>query len=209
MRAKVLTLILSFAVGFFVYSGAVAYTNSSATRDSAQVRPAGAVPKATASQPKATGGKSQAASAQTSPADKETRVVDERHADVTGDGVADTVQLVGRNLASGGFAREHQMLVTDGATGQRLSAELGDESGGFDQPLFLGDFDGDKVADILVSIPTGGSGGVVHYYLLTMAGSNPRYIVLPKAFLAGPRFKIAFLDQFKVKVDDIHTLRAG
>lgn len=39
------------------------------------------------------------------------------------------------------------------------------ENAGYDPSIFLGDFTGDGVEEILISIPTGGSGGTYYHYI--------------------------------------------
>jgi hypothetical protein len=107
----------------------------------------------------------------------------------------------------GGFARTYTVRVTDGHSGKAISRSLGPESGGYPGMVHLGDVNGDRVADLLVGVPTGGSGGMVNYYLLTAARGRLAFLTAGEAPLSAPEFRIAFQRGYKVKVEDtaLHT----
>jgi len=95
------------------------------------------------------------------------------YADVTGDGVDDSVTLIGIRPFNdnSGFWNQLSLRVFDAANNKVIKSELSD-FGGYDSKLFLGDFTGDKVKEIMVSVPTGGSGGIIDNRIVTLDKSR-------------------------------------
>lgn len=125
----------------------------------------------------------------------------EQSGDVTGDGATDVVFILGTPEEPGaGFSRTHDLLILEGRTGRQTVFPLGAESGGYPASLFLGDFNGDGVADILAGIATGGSGGVTNYYLLTARGGQPSYLIQPQVLTTGPRWTVTLQENFRAAV---------
>jgi len=87
------------------------------------------------------------------------RVVSFARGDVTGDRIPDTIYLTGIKTPQSPFIQNITLLIQDGRTGRLTGIQL-PENAGYDPSLFLGDFTGNGVADILISIATGGSGGI-------------------------------------------------
>lgn|GEM_PF-669567 len=109
----------------------------------------------------------------------------EAQGDVTGDGAPDQVYLVGIHTQPAKFADAHQLLIVSDAGGTVTTFPLGPDSGGYPGTLFLGRINGERTPDILAGIPTGGSGGIIRYYLLTDTGGTPAFLLNPATFNAG------------------------
>ena len=89
--------------------------------------------------------------------------------DVTGDKVPDHVYLTGAKTPDSPFIQQITLHVQDGRTGNITNVPLPkNANAGYNPYLFLGDFTGDGVADMLISIATGGSGGIMYHYLLSL-----------------------------------------
>ncbi|QDR81514.1 hypothetical protein [Sporomusa termitida] len=87
------------------------------------------------------------------------KVLDIQAEDITGDGMPDRVYLIGQKPATAsGYADSFKLIVENGAAKTRTETDLA-SMGGYEARLFLGDFTGDHVADVLVTAATGGSGG--------------------------------------------------
>lgn len=86
-------------------------------------------------------------------------ILDYKQGDVNGDGVIDTVYLMGdkRKSSQSPFVENINLVVLDGAT-RRYSRVPLKENAGYNPTLFLGDFTGNRVNDIVVYIDSGGSG---------------------------------------------------
>ncbi|MDG0810580.1 hypothetical protein [Cohnella rhizosphaerae] len=85
-------------------------------------------------------------------------LLDAKQGDVNGDGILDNVYLYG-NQSDGPFADHITLIVQDGRSNRSTAVNLPNNAG-YNARLFLGDFTKDRVQDILVSIDTGGSGGI-------------------------------------------------
>ncbi len=124
-------------------------------------------------------------------------------ADVTGDGIDDSVLLVGHPYSDEGlFCTSHDVVVSDGATGEQITMALGDGSGGYPGTLFVGQVDGDKALDVVVAIPTGGSGAITNPFAVTFAGRRPRLLADPDSLAKGPRLDARALNHFIVRITD-------
>lgn len=96
------------------------------------------------------------------------------HADVNGDGTKDLLLLTGlRAEPKSAYIANHTLTLVDGSSAKRRILPLGEESGGYAATLTHEDFNGDRAADVLIRIPTGGSGGIVRAILLSLSGPEP------------------------------------
>jgi hypothetical protein len=96
----------------------------------------------------------------------DTVVLDAKWGDVNGDGTPDQVYLTGNpteDMASS-FVQNIQLTVLDGRSGARYTSQL-KYNAGYNARLFLGDFTGERMDDILVSIDSGGSGAFTYNYI--------------------------------------------
>jgi hypothetical protein len=66
--------------------------------------------------------------------------------------------------------------------------------------LFLGDFDQNKIADILVSIDTGGSGGYGTFYIYSYADHVLRKIFDSENYNQTYSFRVQYEDMYRVAV---------
>lgn len=124
-------------------------------------------------------------------------------ADVTGDRIADAVVLVGYESELGGpFCHSHEVVVTDGATKKETVLALGDRSAGYPGTLALGEINGDRASEIIVSIPTGGSGGITNFFVVSALGGNARLLIEPEEIAHGPELAMRGLDHYTIEVVD-------
>lgn len=132
-----------------------------------------------------------------------TYLLDSTTADVTGDGIIDSIVLGGqKDSAEDRYAKKLIILVRDGKSGQTQSVDL--DMGGYEGKLFAGDFTGDHVADVMVSAPTGGSGAVLDNRIATFTGSSPA-IIFTSENNSGADFTGKFLDGFKTEITNTDT----
>lgn len=128
-------------------------------------------------------------------------VLDFKKGDVNGDGIKDHVYLIGdKPFGDESPARSDiRLMVVDGYTKRRTIIRL-KEDRGYNPTLFLGDFTGDKIDDILISIDSGGSGGTGFYYIYTFYDNRPRKIFDFEVFDEEFEYDVNYLDDYKAEV---------
>ncbi|MBZ9623591.1 hypothetical protein G9F71_012090 [Clostridium sp. FP2] len=104
---------------------------------------------------------------------KNTYIADYKYFDITSDNIKDNVILIGTKTNKDDIYFEKlNVIVQNGKTKKFIKSSLGKDSGGYEPTIFLGDFNGDKMPDIFVKMPTGGSGGIIEYSIINLKGNN-------------------------------------
>jgi hypothetical protein len=119
--------------------------------------------------------------------------------DVNGDGILDNVYLTGTKTSDSPFTENITLIIESGSTGRFTSIPLS-ENAGYNPTLFLGDFTGDTVDDILISIATGGSGGTMYYYIYSFLNNNTQLMFDFDLFNDMYQYDVTFEDNYKVYV---------
>lgn len=119
--------------------------------------------------------------------------------DVTGDTVPDTVYLTGIKTPDSPFTQNITLHVQDGRTGGVKSVPLR-ENAGYNPAIFLGDFTGNGVEDILISIATGGSGGIMYHYIYSFVENNPQLLFDFNVYNQQYQYEVTYQDHYKVEV---------
>ena len=130
---------------------------------------------------------------------KNTYVVDYKESDVTGDSIKDKVYLVGtKEKKEDIYASNLNIIVQNGKTNKFIKTNNSD-FGGYEGHLFIGDFTGDKVNDILATADTGGSGGIVENRIFTI-DKNKIDTIFNEKDNEGVNFQGKFIDGFKAEL---------
>lgn len=130
---------------------------------------------------------------------KNTYVVDYKEADVTGDKVIDKIYLVGvKEKKKDIFASDLNIIVKNGKT-KKFVKTNSKEFGGYEGHLFIGDFTGDKVNDIMATADTGGSGGIIENRIYTL-DKNKINTIFDEVDNEGVNFEGKFVDGFKAEL---------
>lgn len=119
--------------------------------------------------------------------------------DVTGDGIPDNVFLTGIKTPDSPFTQNITLRIQDGRTGQFSSIPLR-ENAGYDPSLFLGDFTGNGVADIFISIATGGSGAIMYHLIYSFIHNNAKLLFDSNVYNEQYQYEVTFKDFYKVDV---------
>ncbi|WP_416150266.1 VCBS repeat-containing protein [Salipaludibacillus sp. HK11] len=119
--------------------------------------------------------------------------------DVTGDRIPDNVYLTGIVTPDSPFIQNITLLVEDGRTGLVKSVPLL-ENAGYNPTIFLGDFTGNGVDDILISIATGGSGGIMYHYIYSFVYDTPQLLFDFNIYNEQYQYEVIYEDNYKVKV---------
>lgn len=120
--------------------------------------------------------------------------------DVTGDRIPDDVYLTGVKTSDGPFIQNITLLVRDGRTGTSKGVTLPGENAGYNPTLYLNDFTGDGVYDILISITSGGSGGITYYYIYSFVNNDPMLLSDYNVYNEGYQYEVTYRDYYKVEV---------
>jgi hypothetical protein len=126
-------------------------------------------------------------------------VVAHAKGDVNGDGVAEHVYLTGVRDPDASYIRNITLVIQNQAAGIFASVPL-KENAGYDPSLFLGDFTGDGVDDILISIATGGSGGTYIYYVYSFVNNRIRLLFDYEVYNRKYEYDVTYKDHYKVEV---------
>lgn len=134
-------------------------------------------------------------------------ILDRAHADVTGDGIPDEVRLLGyQKDVSSPYITGISIIVRDGAT-SRIYRITPSQNEGYNPRLFLGDFTGDGIADILLTIDSGGSGATTYDDLYTLAGGHLRLLFNSEAYNNYWKYKVTYLDGYRLQLTNTNTGR--
>lgn len=129
--------------------------------------------------------------------DKE--VINFTQADVTGDGMQDSIYLVGDRQTGNSTDRIRNMGLRVQTGGKTLSVDFpyGD---GYSPILFVGDLTANGIPDVLVNIFASGSGGFITSYIYTFENEQPRLLFDSKIFNENYTGKVIYEDNYKVRV---------
>ncbi|WP_427138054.1 hypothetical protein [Psychrobacillus psychrodurans] len=119
--------------------------------------------------------------------------------DLTGDGFLDTVYLTGEKTEGSPFWQNISLnvLYQHENTLERIYLK---QSAGYNPTIFLGDFTGDQVDDILVVIDTGGSGGTIYAFVFSYTHGNIQQIFDVEEFNETSKYEVDFDNYYQVNV---------
>lgn len=104
--------------------------------------------------------------------------LDQKKIDVTGDKKTDIVTLYGKKQSiKDVYSSDLLLVVENGATKKIVSIPV--NGGGYEAKLRIQDLTLDKVADIMISADTGGSGGYTEHHFYTMKNGNAQQLADP------------------------------
>jgi hypothetical protein len=113
--------------------------------------------------------------------------------DVNGDRIPDNVYLTATKTPDSNRVENITVVMQDVASGVSYRIPLKDNSG-YDPALFLGDFTGEGADDILISIATGGSGGIYIYYIYSFINNTARLLFDYEVFNKEYQYDVTFKD---------------
>lgn len=119
--------------------------------------------------------------------------------DVNGDRIPDNVYLTGIKTPDSPFIQNITLLIQDGRTGKFTSISLR-ENAGYNPRLFLGDFTGDGIADIMISIDSGGSGAIMYHYIYSFKNNTPQLLFDFNSYNEEYKYEVTYKDNYKVEV---------
>lgn len=121
--------------------------------------------------------------------------------DVNGDRIPDRVFLQGIKTPGSPFVQKITLGVQDGRTGNVSITPLKSDVG-YNPTVTLFDFTGEGVQDILIGIASGGSGGIMYYYIYSYLGNKPEILFDYNVFNEKYDYQVTYRDFYKVEVID-------
>ncbi|SES10997.1 hypothetical protein SAMN05518684_10867 [Salipaludibacillus aurantiacus] len=133
-------------------------------------------------------------------------VIDYKQSDVTGDGVPDHLYLVGERPygMESAYTVNISLYIQDGRTG-RWHQIIPKENAGYQPTIFLGDFTGNGVNEIMLSIFSGGSGGYTFYYIYSYLNNTSTVVFDHEVFNQEVTYTVTYKDNYQVEVAGSNT----
>lgn len=119
--------------------------------------------------------------------------------DVNGDNIPDSIFLMGNQSLDSPFVQNITLVIQDGITGLTTSILL-QFNAGYEPTLFLGDFTGNGVNDILIGFASGGSGGIMYYYIYSYLNSIYRLLFDFNVYNEQFKYLVTYKDNYMVEV---------
>ncbi|MBP3541337.1 MAG: VCBS repeat-containing protein [Clostridia bacterium] len=118
-------------------------------------------------------------------------------ADVTRDGVPDLVALVGERIPGSQYWQNLRLVIQNGATSVIGAIDL-PVMQGVSPTLFVGAFTGPDAQNILVSLPTGGSGGIVDYFIFNYENAIIETLFNSETYNSEYQYQVDYVDNYRV-----------
>ena len=119
--------------------------------------------------------------------------------DVTGDRILDQVYLTGTMTSGSPYIQNITLLVQNGRIGEVKHVAL-QENAGYNPSIFLGDFTGNGVDDIFISINSGGSGGMMYHYIYSFLNNQPLLLFDFNVYNEQYQYTVTYKNNYKVEV---------
>jgi len=131
-------------------------------------------------------------------------LLDLKQADVNGDGKKENILLMGKTEPDFyGFTEDIHLMLQDGDTGHIIRDDILDFSG-YPGDIFVGDFTGDRIPEVKVSIHSGGTSGAEMHYIYSYLNNEKTELAL--SIDNGPIF--SFIEGYKVRISNPETKQA-
>jgi len=135
-------------------------------------------------------------------------VVSAGYGDVNGDGIEDYVFLtaISPRDTSSSYVEQIRLNIEDGATGKVYTILLDQEGdAGYQPTIFLGDFTGDGVMNILITIDSGGSGALTYDYVFSFVNNQSVKMFDFNAYNEKNEYAVTYLNYYKVRIESAVT----
>lgn len=130
-------------------------------------------------------------------------VIDKKRGDITGDSFRETVYLTGSMTEKSSYWEDITLNILNKKVDLYEGFSL-KETVGYNPRLFLGDFTGNQLDDILVLIDTGESEGTIKAYLFSFLEGEMRQVFDSEEYNDTTDYKINYQDQYKVTIVSSH-----
>lgn len=130
------------------------------------------------------------------------QIIQTKFGDVDGDGFFDTILLTGIPKPDSPLWQHLTLVIYYGRT-QQFERIVLKENVGYNPTIFLGDFTGNHIEDILVVSDTGGSGGIVNGEIFSFIDGKMRQIFDAESFGDQLKYTVNFQDHYQVTVQSM------
>lgn len=134
----------------------------------------------------------------------EPNIITGEYGDVNGDNIRDFVYLTGTRTPNSAYIQNITLVIRDGRTGIKQRSKLKSDSG-YSPAISLIDFSGDRIKDIMVSIASGGSGGIYYYYIFSNVNNRLKQIFDYEEYNERYNYKVEYRNNYKVEVKNLET----
>ncbi|QCX34164.1 VCBS repeat-containing protein [Caloramator sp. E03] len=128
-------------------------------------------------------------------------VIDFKQGDINGDLIEDNVFLLGQKIFddNSNYIGNITLIIQDGRT-NKFHTIMPKQNSGYNPTIFLGNFTDNNRNDILISIDSGGSGGLAYYYIYSFINNTFIKIFDYEEFNKKYNYKVTYLDFYQVIV---------
>lgn len=122
--------------------------------------------------------------------------------DLTGDGAQETIYLTGVQRTGSAAWQRMRLEIVDGATGRATQLPLAQDMG-YDPQLFVGPMLGQGRSDLMVSVDSGGSGGITEYAIYAFVDGAYRRVFDTEEYNASAEYEVTYQDQYVVRAESM------
>lgn len=133
------------------------------------------------------------------PVDSAQIVITKSYGDVTGDGNIDTIYLTGTKQKDSPYWQNINLIIFYHSKNTYEKIPL-KENSGYDPTIFLGDFTGNHIKDIFVTIDTGGSGGTIYTDIFSYINRRMTLIFNGDTYQQQSKYSVDYENFYKVRV---------
>lgn len=133
------------------------------------------------------------------------KIIAAAYGDLTGDGVQDTAYLTGTRRTGSAAWQDIRLEIVDGASGKLTRLALAPDTG-YEPRLFIGSMTARGRGDVLVSVDSGGSGGIASYAIFAYMDGAYRRVFDTEAYNAASDYSVTFQDQYVVRAQSPGTV---
>ncbi len=134
----------------------------------------------------------------------EANIIAYSYGDVNGDNIRDFVYLTGTRTPGSGYIQNITLVIRDGRTGIKQRIKLKSDSG-YSPTVTLVDFTDDKIKDIMVGIASGGSGGIMFYYIFSDINNQIKCLFDYEEFNSRYNYTVVYQNFYRVVVKNLEN----
>lgn len=136
------------------------------------------------------------------PTAPQAQVIAQTIADLNGDGAEETVTLTGIQLPDSSACQDVTLAIADGASGETAEYPLPQDIG-YGPQLWVGSLTAPNSRDVLVSMSSGGSGGLNYYTVFARQQEGYGIVFDTESYNNAFAYSVAYQDGYTVRADSL------